>query len=221
MVAGRIKLIEAIDRRADVPSEAFYAHWEGAHAELVRDLRIASGYAQSRPLDAVLTALPPLRKDGIAEVWFGDAAAARGLKDDPWYRDTVTRDGLLIVDPSSFFGLWALEYDLHGTLPPDGPRGLIFVAAGAIDDDRVAELAALVHEASAGASSIAYAQADRERYRSRPAPYAGMLEFSAPDGEQAARWWADAVDRGALELLASLCPPESCVALVVERRRVT
>jgi len=87
-----IKLVYAIDRRADVPEDAFYDYWLKRHGPLVRshaEAIKARKYVQSHTIDtpaneglrAPRGMLPPIA--GITEVWWDSLEAFQAASTDP------------------------------------------------------------------------------------------------------------------------------------------
>ena len=108
-----IKLVFAINRRADVDADEFHRYWLDEHAPLVRSvqdvLRIRR-YVQSHTIDTPVNAMLRASRqtagpyDGVAELWWeslddlgaamataeGQAAGAKLLEDEARFIDFAT-----------------------------------------------------------------------------------------------------------------------------------
>jgi uncharacterized protein (TIGR02118 family) len=76
----------------------FHAHWEGPHAELARRITTIRRYQQSHRIDVEVQVLPSAPYDGVAEVWFDDAATAAGMGEDPNYVNYAHADEPNFID---------------------------------------------------------------------------------------------------------------------------
>lgn len=115
-IHGGIKLFELPSRRRDMTRSECQRYWRDVHAplvlgvpEMVKPLR---RYVQSHCLQDGTAGLPPMRYDGIAELWFDsieDLSACFG----PRYLEIVNLDELRFVEPARSSALVAREYLIY------------------------------------------------------------------------------------------------------------
>jgi uncharacterized protein (TIGR02118 family) len=70
-----IKVIAVIHRRLDMKREEFVRYWREVHAPLAEGMEGVRRYVISPTAEALAQGAPAF--DGVAELWFEDAAAAR------------------------------------------------------------------------------------------------------------------------------------------------
>jgi len=70
-----IKVIAVIHKRPDMSREEFVRYWREVHAPLAEGMEGVRRYVINPTLEALALGSPPF--DGVAELWFDDAAAAR------------------------------------------------------------------------------------------------------------------------------------------------
>jgi uncharacterized protein (TIGR02118 family) len=96
-----LKRISLLRRLADMPREAFSAYWAGPHAAIAREYPALAKYNQNHVIQRLDPAADDtFETDGMAELWFPDAArmraaaesAVRGklLEDEPRFLSGVT-----------------------------------------------------------------------------------------------------------------------------------
>lgn len=76
-----IKLLAVLHKRADMSREEFVRYWREAHAPLAQRMDGIRRYVINPTLEAFAMGEPPF--DGVAELWFDDAAAARAAFASP------------------------------------------------------------------------------------------------------------------------------------------
>ena len=103
-IHGGVKLFELPSRRREMTRSECHRHWRDIHAplvlgsaEMIKPLR---RYVQSHSLEDGAGGLPPMRYDGMAELWFDnvdDLKACFGRQ----YMEAVHPDEPRFVDPSA------------------------------------------------------------------------------------------------------------------------
>ena len=93
-----VKVFALIPRRGDISEQQFHEHWAGPHAQLALRITTLRRYVQSHRVAPKLDGLPEPPYDGIAEVWFDDAAAAASMGEDPNYVDHAHADEPNFID---------------------------------------------------------------------------------------------------------------------------
>ena len=76
-----IKVVAVLYKRADMSREEFVRYWREVHAPLAEGMKGVRRYVISPTLEAFAMGEPSF--DGVAELWFGDAAAARAAFASP------------------------------------------------------------------------------------------------------------------------------------------
>ena len=94
-----VKGVFIVKRRAGLTLPSFRKQWRERHAPAVLKAPGVSGYVQSLTLDAAYTWAEP-RWDGVAHLWFDDAAAAERAMASAEMK-TAGEDGL--VGSAAFF----------------------------------------------------------------------------------------------------------------------
>jgi len=126
---GRAQLVKAITyikRKPGLSVEAFQEYWRTRHAEVVVKMPGILGYVQShaRPSGYAKGELP---YDGIAEMWFDDTGAMKGLRGDPAYA-AVQADEANFIDRASMGLLITEEHMIKGgAVPPGAAKHVEFV----------------------------------------------------------------------------------------------
>ena len=76
-----IKLLAVLHKRVDMSREEFVRYWREVHAPMASGMEGVRRYAINPTLEAFAMGEPPF--DGLAELWFDDAAAARAAFASP------------------------------------------------------------------------------------------------------------------------------------------
>lgn len=108
-----IKVFALIPRRPDVTDAFFHEHWGGPHADLALRITTLRGYVQSHRVAPAPTGLPDAPYEGIAEVWFDDAATAAGMGEDPNYAEHAHLDEPNFIDTDNLGFLLSEEQMLR------------------------------------------------------------------------------------------------------------
>jgi len=82
-----IKLLAVIHKRPDMSRDEFLRYWREVHAPLAKEMPGVRAYMINPTLEAFGTEIPPF--DGVAELWFDDAVAARTAFASPAGRATT------------------------------------------------------------------------------------------------------------------------------------
>jgi uncharacterized protein (TIGR02118 family) len=116
-IHGGIKLFELPVRRRGMTRSECHRYWQVSHARLVLGaaemIKPLRRYVQSHGLADGTAGLPPMRFDGMAELWFDsadDLKACFGRQ----YMDVVHPDEPKFVDPERSSALVAKEYLIYG-----------------------------------------------------------------------------------------------------------
>lgn len=91
-----VKALSFFKRKAGMPVDAFQEYWRGRHPAVVLALPGVRRYVQSHTRPTGYRNGEPIY-DGIAEVWFDDTTAMRGLADTPEYA-AVRADEARFID---------------------------------------------------------------------------------------------------------------------------
>ncbi len=91
-----IKVIVVLHRRPDLSREEFVRYWREVHAPLAEKMPGVRRYVINPTAEAFAMGEPSF--DGVAELWFDDAAAARGAFASPAGVAT-TRDVVNFAQP--------------------------------------------------------------------------------------------------------------------------
>jgi len=76
-----IKVVAVLYKRADMSREEFVRYWREVHAPLAEGMKGVRRYVINPTLEAFAMGEPSL--DGVAELWFDDAGAARAAFASP------------------------------------------------------------------------------------------------------------------------------------------
>ena len=120
------KIIELVKRRSGQEIAAFQDDWKHRHGAMVARLPGLRRHVQSHALLQGY-AKGELPFDGIAEMWFDDAAAAQAAFAGPDWA-AIERDAARIIDPARRV---RLPVDVHvivdGAIPADAVKNIEFV----------------------------------------------------------------------------------------------
>ncbi len=92
-----IKLVYCLTRRADLTPEAFDRYWRDVHGPLGARIPGLRRLVQSRAVSVPGDARAP-GYDGLAELWFDDAAALLAARQSPEWQ-AATADEANFIDP--------------------------------------------------------------------------------------------------------------------------
>ena len=76
-----IKVLAVLHKRPDMSRKEFVRYWREVHAPLAEGMEGVRRYVINPTLEAFAMGVPPF--DGVAELWFDDAAAARAAFASP------------------------------------------------------------------------------------------------------------------------------------------
>jgi uncharacterized protein (TIGR02118 family) len=97
-----IKLIICCVRRADLTHEAFTRYWREQHGPLVLSVpeftRHVRRYVQCHPREAGIPLGAAAAYDGVAELWFDDAASLARAFAEPRYLEIIRPDERKFAD---------------------------------------------------------------------------------------------------------------------------
>lgn len=222
-----IKVFALIPRRPDVTHAFFHQHWAGPHAELALRITTLRGYVQSHRVAPAPSGLPDAIYEGIAEVWFDDAATAAGMGEDPNYAEGALLDEPNFIDTDNLAFLLS-EEQVQREGPPvakdDGGAKLMLLLRRA-DGLSGADFAAAVREArladaapDARRVTVAVAIPDMYADGAEP-PYDAVAElwFSDLDALRAA--WSASGGK-VLDALGSAVDRDRSAAFPAEELRV-
>lgn len=136
-----VRVFAFIPRRQDLSPEEFHRHWAGPHAALAKRITTMRRYVQSHRSAEAPAGLGDAPYDGIAEVWFDDAATAAGMGEDPNYVEGAHADEPLFIDVARLGFLLATEDVLRAgpavARDAGGVKGMLLVrrSAGCSPDD--------------------------------------------------------------------------------------
>jgi uncharacterized protein (TIGR02118 family) len=82
-----IKVVAVIHKRGDMSGEEFVRYWRQVHAPLAEGMEGVRRYVINPTVEALALGAAPF--DGVAELWFDDAAAARTAFASPAGRATT------------------------------------------------------------------------------------------------------------------------------------
>jgi uncharacterized protein (TIGR02118 family) len=121
-----VKAVTLVKRKPGMSVEAFQEYWRTRHADVVVKMPGIRRYVQShaRPSGYAKGELP---YDGIAEMWFDDTAAMKGLRADPAYA-AVHADEANFIDRARMALLITEEHVIvDGPVPPGAAKHVEFV----------------------------------------------------------------------------------------------
>ena len=97
-----IKFTILLRRHPALSHEAFVVYHRETHAPLFRALpevrRHVRRYVQCHTVPLLVPGLPPVRFDGITELWFDDVAALQAVFTAPGYLDVIRPDEAKFLD---------------------------------------------------------------------------------------------------------------------------
>lgn len=97
-----IKFTILLVRKAGLTHEQFVAHHRDVHAALFMSVPVVKDtvrrYVQQHALAVQLPGLPPIKYDGITELWFDDAESIGRLFSDPEYLARIRPDEASFLD---------------------------------------------------------------------------------------------------------------------------
>lgn len=112
-----VKVFALLPRRQDVTEEFFHQHWAGPHADLAKRITTLQRYVQSHRTGDGVPGLTPAPYEGIAEVWFVDAATAAGMGEDPNYAEGAHLDEPKFIDVDNLAFVMTEESVVRGGPP--------------------------------------------------------------------------------------------------------
>jgi uncharacterized protein (TIGR02118 family) len=103
-----IKRISLLARKSGIDADEFERRWFGQHAAMVRQVDGVKGYVQNK-VESATGSIQSI--DGIAEVWFADAASMTSVLASPQWQAVV-------ADAREFLGdVTALSIDERTVVP--------------------------------------------------------------------------------------------------------
>ena len=144
-----VKVFCFLPRRPDLNEEAFHTHWRHPHGTMAKRIESVRRYVQAHAVSPQPAGNSG--HDGVAELWFDDAATANSLNGDPNYADFCGKDewNFLDLGPRAFRVL-ARPRVIFGAPPPEGGVKLMLLI-----NVRTGVNNAAVAEALAGTEQIA------------------------------------------------------------------
>jgi uncharacterized protein (TIGR02118 family) len=113
-----LKLIACLKRKSGITREEFSRHWREIHGPLVTSvpefMRHVRKYVQchiakdSAPLGA------SSEFDGVAELWFDNAAAIKTAFEEPRYLELIRPDEVKFIDLEASMIFLTEEFPMHG-----------------------------------------------------------------------------------------------------------
>ncbi len=115
-IHGGVKLFELPVRRSNLSRSECHRYWQNTHAPLVLSaaemIKPLRRYVQSHCLEDGAAGFPPMRYDGMAELWFDSVADLQPCFGQQ-YLEKVHPDEPKFVDPEHSSALVAKEYVLY------------------------------------------------------------------------------------------------------------
>ncbi len=97
-----IKFTILLVRKDSLTREQFIQHHRDVHAALFMSVAVVQDtvrrYVQQHAIAVELPGLPPLKYDGITELWFDDVDAIGRLFSDPEYLERIRPDEASFLD---------------------------------------------------------------------------------------------------------------------------
>ncbi|NLR73188.1 EthD domain-containing protein [Novosphingobium sp. ERN07] len=115
------KVMGLIQRRSDLPLDAFRLHWRTTHRGLALRLAEAgllAGYVQNHRLDISVEGLKPVA-DGVPELWFTSADVFAAMRDHPTFREGAYQDEPDFMDVDDYRSQPLTEECVHGLARQD------------------------------------------------------------------------------------------------------
>ncbi len=222
-----IKVFALIPRRPDVSHDFFHEHWAGPHADLAKRITTLRGYVQSHRIAPGPSGLPDAIYEGIAEVWFDDAATAAGMGEDPNYAEHAHLDEPNFIDTDNL-GFLLSEEQVQREGPTvakdDGGAKLMLLlrrAAGqASEDFATAVRAAPIADAVPDARRVSVAVAIPDMYLEGGEPtFDAVVELSFADADALHGAWSASGEK-VLGTLEGTIDPARCAAFPADELRV-
>src|SRR5262249_20687870 len=113
-----VKALSFFKRKSGMSVEDFQAYWRASHPDVVVKLSGVRRYVQSHTIVSGYRKREPVY-DGIAELWFDDTRAMRGLAGTAAYA-AVQADEAMFIDHSTMGLLITEEHVIKDGLPPTG-----------------------------------------------------------------------------------------------------
>jgi uncharacterized protein (TIGR02118 family) len=105
---GMIKRMTLLARKTGIDAAEFERRWFGHHADMVKQVEGVKGYVQNK-VESITGGAQPI--DGIAEIWFADAATMNSVLASPQWQAVV-------ADAREFLGdVTALSIDERTVVP--------------------------------------------------------------------------------------------------------
>lgn len=97
-----IKFTILLTRNPALTQEQFVAHHKSVHAALFLSVPVVRDtvrrYVQQHRIDAELPGMPPMKYDGITELWFDDVPSLARCFSDPEYLERIHPDEEAFLD---------------------------------------------------------------------------------------------------------------------------
>ncbi|MEH1889247.1 EthD domain-containing protein [Nostoc sp.] len=97
-----IKFIILLTRNPALSQEQFVEYHKSVHANLFMSIPVVKDtvrrYIQQHRIDAELPGMPPMKYDGITELWFDDVESLARCFSDPEYMERIRPDEESLLD---------------------------------------------------------------------------------------------------------------------------
>lgn len=97
-----VKFTILLVRKADLSHEAFVEHHKSVHADLFMSIPVVKKtvrrYIQQHAMPVELPGMPPVKYDGITELWFDDVEALGKCFSDAEYMARIRPDEASFLD---------------------------------------------------------------------------------------------------------------------------
>ena len=97
-----IKFTILLKRKPSLTQEQFVDHHRRVHADLFMSVpvvqRLVRRYVQQHALPVTVPGMPPVKYDGVTELWFDDAEAIAQVFTDPVYLERIRPDEAAFLD---------------------------------------------------------------------------------------------------------------------------
>ena len=223
-----VKVFALIPRRGDITEQHFHEHWAGPHAELALRITTLRRYVQSHRQPGVIEGLPESPYDGIAEVWFDDAATAAGMGEDPNYAEHAHLDEPNFIDTDRLGFVMTQEHVLHAGPPvaKDAPGVKVMLLLRRADSlsprefaQRLVSIGEGAVAALEGTTRSTVAVALPESYEDGDGPvFDGVVEIWFAGADEFDRAWRASGEALLAELDSVADPFRSCGLLAEELR---
>ena len=222
-----IKVFALLPRRADVSVEYFHDHWRTVHA--YHALRISSlrRYVQSHRIGFEVPGLGAAPFEGVAEVWYDDAAAAVGQNEDPDYTEYAKRDEPSFIAVDRLRHVMTNDRIFAGDPRSDrreAVKALLFLkrpsSSTPADFDRALdEVCESSAQGLAGVERVADAVAIADEYEGGEPAYDGFVELAWTDLPSFLEGWSS-TGKAWLDRLSRISDSERTEALLVSENPV-